>query len=84
MRLLVLLAAGLVVSWAVLATPAAAQTGPVIDAPAGSVRGVTEGSIRVFKGLPYAQPPVGAARWTAPRPEPRWQGVRDATRFGAA
>jgi para-nitrobenzyl esterase len=79
MRLTVLLCA-----LAALASPAAAQTGPVLDAPAGAARGVMEGAVRVFRGLPYAQPPVGAARWTPPRPEPRWQGVRDASRFGAA
>ena len=58
--------------------------GPQVNAPAGAVRGTTEGSVRVFKGIPFAQPPVGPLRWKPPVPLARWQGVRDATEFGAA
>jgi para-nitrobenzyl esterase len=36
----------------------------------------------VFKGVPYAQAPVGAARWKPPRPFAKWNGVRKATEFG--
>jgi para-nitrobenzyl esterase len=38
--------------------------------------------IRVYKGIPYAAPPVGALRWQAPRPAVPWAGVRQATAFG--
>jgi para-nitrobenzyl esterase len=69
---------------AALAFPAHAQTGPVVRAPTGAARGLTDGDIRVFKGLPYAQPPIGPLRWKPPRPFAPWQGVRDATRFGPA
>ena len=62
-----------------LAVPAVAQT---VDAPAGKVAGAAQGDLDVFKGIPYAAPPVGKLRWTAPKPLPRWQGVRQATRFG--
>ena len=39
-------------------------------------------SVRVFKGVPYAAPPVGALRFRAPRPPLPWRGVRRADRFG--
>jgi para-nitrobenzyl esterase len=64
--------------------PSAAASPPRVEAPAGSVEGRSDGTIRVFKGIPYALPPVGARRWRAPSPMPRWQGVRPATEFGAA
>lgn len=69
---------------AVLALPAAAQASPVVHAPAGAVEGQTVDAIEVFKGLPYAQPPVGPLRWAPPKPAPPWSGVRKATEFGAA
>ena len=57
---------------------------PVIDAPAGAVRGTVEGDLHVFRGIPFAQPPVGALRWRPPVPLARWKGVREASQFGAA
>jgi para-nitrobenzyl esterase len=67
-----------------LAASAHAAQGPVVEAPAGAAEGRLEGGVRVFKGLPYALPPVGPARWTPPKPAARWDGVREATRFGPA
>jgi para-nitrobenzyl esterase len=55
-----------------------------VDAPAGRVRGTAEGDLRVFRGIPYAQPPVGSLRWRPPLPLARWTGMREATEFGAA
>lgn len=63
-------------------TLAKAQSAPVVDAPAGELTGTAQGNLDVFKGIPYAVPPVGKLRWTAPQPLPRWQGVRQATAFG--
>ena len=57
---------------------------PVVDAPAGKMRGTTDGELRVFKGIPYAAPPVRDLRWRPPVPLPRWKGERSATAFGAA
>jgi len=38
----------------------------------------------VFRGVPFAAPPVGALRWRPPQPAAEWRDVRDATRFGPA
>jgi para-nitrobenzyl esterase len=67
-----------------MTAPLLAQSAPVVDAPAGKLRGTTAGELNVFKGIPYALPPVGANRWKLPVAMPAWQGVRDATQFGAA
>lgn len=66
-----------------LALPAAADTDPIVDAPAGKVRGAVLGDLHVFKGIPYALPPTGSRRWKPPLPMPAWKETRDATRFGA-
>jgi para-nitrobenzyl esterase len=49
---------------------------------AGAVRGRRETGSVVFRGIPYAQPPVGDARFAAPRPARRWDGVREAFAYG--
>lgn len=67
-----------------LAAPAFAADAPVVEAPAGALRGEALGGVNVFRGIPYAQPPVGRQRWRAPVAAARWDGVRDATRFGPA
>ncbi|MEU4266717.1 carboxylesterase family protein [Streptomyces sp. NPDC026092] len=54
----------------------------VVGLPAGRLRGRTEGGVAVFKGVPYAEPPVGDLRWRAARPHPGWSGTRDATAYG--
>ncbi len=66
-------------------TTAQAQTPqPRVEVGAGSVEGVQDGRLAVFKGLPYAAAPVGALRWRAPeRPTP-WPDVRRADTFGPA
>lgn len=65
--------------------PAAAQTAaPVATVDTGKVAGSRGDEVLVFKGIPYAAPPVGPLRWRAPAAPAAWQGVREATRFGAA
>lgn len=63
---------------------AMAESPPVVNAPAGRLQGAAAGKVHVFKGIPYALPPVGALRWQPPLPAKKWKGVRDATQFGAA
>ncbi|KAF3761203.1 alpha/beta-hydrolase [Cryphonectria parasitica EP155] len=52
----------------------------------GTVEGATsdlESGVTVYKGIPFATPPVGDLRWTAPTPPANWTGVLNATSFGA-
>nr|WP_062331304.1 carboxylesterase family protein [Herbidospora sakaeratensis] len=53
-----------------------------ISTTAGVLRGVTEAGLTVFRGVRFAEPPVGALRFRAPRPVRSWDGVRPALAFG--
>jgi para-nitrobenzyl esterase len=54
----------------------------VAQTQSGAVQGVVEGNELVFRGIPYAAPPVGNLRWQPPKPPLKWTGTRDASPFG--
>ncbi|MCU1421377.1 MAG: lipT [Microbacteriaceae bacterium] len=56
----------------------------IVGVTGGQVRGVTEGGVESWRGIPYARPPVGPLRFRAPGPVIPWRGVRDGARFGTA
>jgi para-nitrobenzyl esterase len=62
----------------VLAAPERVQT------TFGTLEGAgAQGSgVRLFRGIPYAQPPIGELRWKAPQPPRPWSGIRKADQFG--
>jgi para-nitrobenzyl esterase len=71
----------IIVTLATLATAFAnAQT---VVVTGGQIHGAMLDEGAVFKGIPFAAPPVGELRWREPAPVKPWQGVRDATAFGA-
>ena len=63
--------------------PAAASALERVKTSNGMVQGTTEQSgIAAFRGIPFAEPPVGDLRWKPPQPAKNWQGVRQADKFG--
>lgn len=55
---------------------------PEVRAVAGKLRGAREAGVAVFRGIPFAEPPVGVLRFAAPRPVRGWSGVREALSYG--
>jgi len=62
---------------------AAAQPDAVVRTDTGNVAGeaLSDGR-RLFRGIPFAQPPIGPLRWKPPLPAKSWTGIRDATHSG--
>lgn len=54
-------------------------SGAVVTTKDGQIKGITVDKARIFYGIPYADPPVGAYRWKPPRPVSPWPGVYDAS-----
>ncbi|MFI5693161.1 carboxylesterase/lipase family protein [Kribbella sp. NPDC051586] len=58
------------------------ETDPEVRTTTGFVRGRNENGLAVFRGIPFARPPVGELRFAAPQPAEPWDGVREAVAFG--
>lgn len=61
-----------------------AESRPLVRVESGTLAGAVDQGVLVFRGIPYAAPPIARLRWRAPAPALRWKGVRDASRYGAA
>ncbi|HTM05177.1 MAG TPA: carboxylesterase family protein [Vicinamibacterales bacterium] len=73
----------LILGLAIAAPPEARAAVPeVVKTADGQLSGTTQEGVRVFKGVPYAAPPVGQLRWRAPQPAAKWEGVRKADKYG--
>lgn len=61
------------------------RANPLVEVEGGELSGTYEenGQVKVFKGIPYAQPPVGDLRWKPPQPVVPWQGIKDADASGS-
>ena len=72
----------LLISLTVLA--ACSTPNPVLTVSGGKIQGILTDSsqVIVYKGIPYAAPPVGDLRWRAPQPVPAWDGVKVCDTFG--
>src|SRR5689334_22429037 len=57
---------------------------PRVKIDTGTLQGLVDSTsgVLVFRGIPYAAPPVGELRWRAPQPAAKWSGVRDASKLG--
>lgn len=68
-----------------LLTTAAWGQGPVIKVDGGKLQGIAsvQSGVTVYKGVPYAAPPVGSLRWKRPQPVKTWRGVRIANTFSS-
>ncbi|MFP8879688.1 MAG: carboxylesterase family protein, partial [Myxococcota bacterium] len=67
------------------ATPPSADPSSLRETPGGAVVGFrSDDGAHVWRGIPFAKPPVGPLRWRAPRPPEAWSGTRTAFEFGSA
>lgn len=75
----------LIIAILCLAVRAAAAAAPQVQLDSGLIAGASlgeRGDVHVYKGIPFAAPPVGELRWRPPQPVKPWTGVRACTAFG--
>lgn len=70
-------------AWFIAVQSFAQQPSPV-KVQEGMVQGTIENGLTVYKGIPFAAPPVGDLRWKAPQPAVKWKGVLQTTKFAPA
>ena len=78
------IAATLAVLFFAHASTSWAQAPTRVTTASGEVEGPWDEGLRIFKGIPYAAPPLGPLRWRAPQAPASWHGVRPAFAFGPA
>src|SRR5690349_12667623 len=54
---------------------------PLVETTNGKVQGLEQGAISVWKGIPFAHPPIAHYRFLPPQPLHPWSGLLDATQF---
>jgi para-nitrobenzyl esterase len=69
---------------AISCAPSSVALKDPIKIDTGLISGTTVGDVHIYKGIPYAAPPVGDLRWKPPQPVAPWQGVKECTKFGQA
>ena len=57
--------------------------GPQVKVEGGMIEGIDSSGVKIFRGIPFAAPPINNLRWKAPQPVVAWKGVRSAKEFGA-
>ena len=61
-----------------------AQQPSAVKVSEGLVQGISENGLTVYKGIPFATPPVGELRWRAPQPAAKWKGVKQTVKYAPA
>jgi para-nitrobenzyl esterase len=58
----------------------------IVQISHGKIQGTanTENTVQIFKGIPFAAPPVGNLRWKVPQPVQNWKGIKQCTTFSAS
>ena len=66
----------------ILIACASGYTQTIVNTKLGKVEGIADNGLKIYKGIPFAQPPLGALRWKAPQPPQSWEGVKECKNFG--
>ena len=66
------------------ATSGYTQQPAPVKVEGGLLQGTSENGLNVYKGIPFAAPPVGELRWRAPQPAAKWEGIKQVTKFAPA